>query len=54
MERNDQRIGCEVNSCRYNEQGKRCALKSICVRPTPGCSTGRGNESLCGSYERGE
>ncbi|MBR0508161.1 MAG: DUF1540 domain-containing protein [Clostridia bacterium] len=51
MERNDQRIGCEVVSCRYNEQGKRCALKSICIRPTPDCESCRENESLCGSYE---
>ncbi|MBQ4423663.1 MAG: DUF1540 domain-containing protein [Clostridia bacterium] len=51
MERNDQQIGCEVESCRFNEQGKRCALKSICVRPAPDCSSRRENESLCGSYE---
>ena len=51
MERNDQQIGCEVESCRYNEQGKHCALMSICVRPAWGCSSERENESLCGSYE---
>ena len=51
MEHNDQQIGCEVMSCRHNEQGKHCALKSICVRPSPGCTSGRENETLCGSYE---
>lgn len=51
MEHNDQQIGCEVMSCRHNEQGKHCALKSICVRPAPGCTSGRENETLCSSYE---
>ena len=51
MERNDQQIGCEVMSCRYNEQGRHCALRSICVRPAADCASGRENESLCGSYE---
>jgi hypothetical protein len=51
MERNNQQIGCEVESCRFNEQGKRCALNSICVRPAANCASGRENESLCGSYE---
>ena len=51
MEHCDQQIGCEVESCRFNEQGRRCALKSICVRPAHGCTSGRENESLCDSYE---
>ena len=51
MEWNDQSIGCEVTSCRFNERGHRCALKKICVKPACGCETGRENESLCGSYE---
>ena len=51
MEHSDQRIGCEVKSCRFNEQGNHCALKSICVRPAYDCATGRENESLGGSYE---
>ena len=51
MERNDQQIGCEVTSCRFNEHCAHCALRSICVRPAPGCTSGRENESLCGSYE---
>ena len=51
MEHTNQQIGCEVMSCRYNEQGKQCSLRSICVRPAHDCSSGRENESLCGSYE---
>ena len=47
----DQSIGCEVKSCRFNERGTSCALKSICVRPAYDRATGRENESLCGSYE---
>lgn len=50
MEQKEQKIGCEVTSCRFNQQGARCALSSICVRPAYDCATGRENESLCGSY----
>ncbi len=48
---NDQSIGCEVKSCRFNERGAHCALSKIWVRPAHDCATGRENESLCGSYE---
>lgn len=51
MEHCDQSIGCEVKSCRFNERGRRCALKSIRICEAHEWATGRENESLCGSYE---
>lgn len=47
----NQHIGCEVKSCRWNENGAHCALNSISVRPARHCDSGRENESVCGSYE---
>ncbi len=45
-----QTIGCEVTSCRFNEQGCNCELDRIEVKPKCDCHTGECTESLCGSY----
>ena len=51
MDRNSQTINCDVCSCAYNEQGKRCGLKTIQVCACCGGSAGTPeDESMCGSY----
>lgn len=44
-------IGCEVTSCRYNGEGAHCELERIQIKPCRGCESGRPDEaSFCGSY----
>ena len=45
-----QTIGCEVTSCRFNEQGCDCELDRIEVKPKCDCHSGDCSESECGSY----
>ena len=48
-----QKINCTVESCVYqDEKNKRCTLQSITVKPTKDCSSGKTDESMCGSYDR--
>lgn len=45
-----QTIGCEVTSCRFNEQGCDCELDRIEVKPKCDCHSGDCSDTLCGSY----
>ncbi len=48
----NQRIGCRVEKCQYNDRGESCGLDSIEVRSNPD-STNRNSpeDTLCGSYK---
>lgn len=47
-----QTIGCEVESCRYQDiDGNMCKLSDISVMANRGCHSGDCDESMCGSYE---
>jgi hypothetical protein len=50
MERN-QKIYCDVNSCKFNTLDNICSLKEIQVSPVANCNTGKANESKCSSYK---
>lgn len=48
----NQKINCTVCSCRYNNEGQNlCELQQIDVQACKDCSTGRSDESKCGSYQ---
>ncbi|MGI6151710.1 MAG: DUF1540 domain-containing protein [Christensenellales bacterium] len=47
----NQRIGCRVQNCRYNERGATCGLDSIEVRPCDGCSGKSPDDTLCASFK---
>lgn len=48
-----QTIGCEVESCKYFDQGGMCNLNRIVVKPCRSCNTGNPeDETLCGSYHK--
>jgi len=52
MKANNQRIGCQVTSCRFNRNNVSCGLDEIQVLPCQNCGTGQAaGESMCGSYE---
>ena len=51
MEKN-QKINCTVESCVYQDsRNRRCTLQSINVMPTVDNTSGKLDESMCGSYE---
>lgn len=48
----NQKIYCDVNSCKYNDSDDRCCtLNEIIVTPTKDCNTKQADESKCSSYE---
>ncbi|MCI8411582.1 MAG: DUF1540 domain-containing protein [Clostridia bacterium] len=50
MEAN-QKINCNVSSCKYNNREKgKCILESIQVEPIQGKETAQPDESMCASY----
>lgn len=52
MDERNQKINCTVASCKYNDcDYNLCELKQIEVQACTNCSTGRPDESMCGSYE---
>ena len=53
MNKNYQKIKCNVNSCEYNNCEKNiCELNQIHVDACPGGSNGNPmDESMCGSYK---
>lgn len=52
MDENNQKINCTVKSCKYNNCNYNlCGLQQIQVQACKKCSTGRSDESMCGSYE---
>jgi len=47
----NQSIGCNVDSCAYNES-QHCSLQSIQVAPCKNCQNGNPeDESMCASYQ---
>lgn len=51
MYQKNQHIGCDVNSCVYNENGSACSLQSITVQACQNCSSGNPqDESMCSNY----
>jgi len=47
-----QRIGCRVDTCRYNERGMTCGLESIEVKPCDGCGGNSPEDTLCASFRK--
>ncbi len=47
----NQRIGCRVDSCQYNEKGTSCGLSSIEVQPCDGCGGDSPEDTLCASFK---
>jgi len=48
----NQRIGCRVDSCKFNQEDCTCGLSSIEVCACPGCGSGNpADETQCGSYK---
>ena len=45
-----QTIGCEVTSCRFNQQGNECELNRVEIKPKCDCHSGNCDEAQCGSY----
>lgn len=45
-----QTIGCEVTSCRFNQQGSVCDLNRVEIKPNCDCHSGECDEAQCGSY----
>ena len=43
-------IQCGVCSCSYHDKSNHCCLDKIHVDPIPGGSSGKPDESCCGSY----
>lgn len=50
----NQKICCNVTSCKYNNLENRCELTEIQVSPTKDCNTKNADESMCVSYEYDE
>lgn len=48
----NQRIGCRVNTCRYNERGMECGLESIEVKPNETTGVDKPEETLCASFRK--
>lgn len=53
MDKNE-KICCNVTSCKYNNLENRCELTEIQVSPTKDCDTKNADESMCVSYEYDE
>ncbi|MGI6192362.1 MAG: DUF1540 domain-containing protein [Christensenellales bacterium] len=47
----NQRIGCRVDTCRFNERGMSCGLESIEVKPSDGRGGTSPEDTLCASFK---
>ena len=46
----NQKINCTVCSCRYHSNQNTCELQQINIKASKNCSSGKTEESECGSY----
>lgn len=46
-----QTIGCEVSSCRFNDNTQSCNLDSILVSPVRNATSNMPHDSMCASYK---
>lgn len=52
MEENNQKIKCEVTSCKYNVNGDEdCKLQQITVKPFPENASETPDETVCSNYK---
>ena len=51
MEENNQKIKCEVQSCKYNGvENDYCKLEQITVKPFPDTTSRTPEETICSNY----
>ena len=51
MKKGNQTIGCNVKSCKHNDNHC-CCLEGIEVTPCKCCSGKKEDESMCASYDK--
>ena len=55
MEENNQKIKCEVPSCKYNGiENSYCKLEQITVKPYPETTSRTPDETICSNYKKSQ